>query len=86
MVVKVDRLSCSLGAVLAGGTEPKRSVMVTVVKALVYVVVRGQLQLTWTSVTVEGSPETVASGGPVVVETSVWTLVTVAGSPETVAS
>lgn len=35
MVVKVDRLGCSLAAVLAGGTEPKRSVMVTVVKALV---------------------------------------------------
>lgn len=48
--------------------------------------VRGQLQVISTSVTVEASPETVASGRPVVTETSVWTLVTVVGFSETVAS
>ncbi len=61
---------------------PQRSVMVMVTVG-VFLGVRAVVIM---SVTVEGSPETVASGRPLVKAVSVWTFVTVGGLPETVAS
>lgn len=86
-VIKVERRTVSVACDGEGGPlVPHRSVMVIVVKGVDQVVVRGQLQLIWTSVMVGASPEMVASGRPVVTDTSVWTFVTVDGLPETVAS
>lgn len=63
---------------------PQRSEMMTVTNEVTGSAVRKKL--VWTAVTVEGLPETVASGRLLVRDTSVRTLVTVAGFPEMVTS
>lgn len=64
--------------------EPQRSEMTTVTKEVTGSAVSERL--VWTAVTVDGLPETVASGRPLVRDTSVRTLVIVDGFPETVTS
>jgi hypothetical protein len=63
---------------------PQRSDITTVTNEVTGSRVREML--VWTAVTVDGLPETVASGRPLVRDTSVRTLVIVDGFPEMVTS
>lgn len=88
MVVTVV-LMVDMAVTVTKGTEalaegPQRSEMTTVTNEVTGSGVRERL--VWIAVTVDGLPETVASGRPLVRDTSVRTLVIVNGFPEMVTS
>lgn len=89
MVVTVVLMVDMAVTVTKSGTEalaegPQRSEMTTVTNEVTGSGVRERL--VWIAVTVDGLPETVASGRPLVRDTSVRTLVIVDGFPEMVTS